>query len=61
MDAEKEQLDLNLKMIVGIVANAVTGPMSAKHVVDVEMEVEEEVVQEEEEAVQEEEEVDLRK
>ena len=54
MDAEKEQLDLNLKMIVGIVANAVTGPMSAKHVVDVAMEVEEEAVQEEEE-------VDLRK
>ena len=51
MAVEEEQLDLNKMMNAGIVANVVTGPMSAELV---------EVVQEEE-ADQETVEADLRK
>ena len=55
MDAEREQLDLNPKMNAGNVANADTGPMNVRHVVeDVAMVAGEEAVLEDAEA-------DLRK
>ena len=38
-DAEEEQLDRSKMMSAGIVASVATGPMSANHVVNVDMEV----------------------